>query len=92
MKHKTSNEKPNAELQHMNMYQAPVFKSWCLSNSFFKILWAPYARIVVRPCRVALRCVNTGLRAEARYKSYVIFVCINFYLLCSFYQLSRSVI
>ncbi len=57
---------PMRKIMNKNMiWNDTIFvRTWWLSNSFSNVVWAPNARIVVSPCKEALRWENTGLRAE----------------------------
>lgn len=59
-KHIISKLKPKAELVARNIYQQAECVSWWLSNSFWRIFSALYARTVDSPLIVAAKWVNTG--------------------------------
>lgn len=45
------------------LYKIQRSLTWWISNSLVNICSASKALIVVKPCKVAFKCVNTGLRA-----------------------------
>lgn len=65
-----SNQRLKALEVYKNMNHELLWMSWSLSNSSTRTCSAPVERIVVRPCRLALRWANTGLRAikQSTYK------------------------
>lgn len=58
-----SSHRANARVVAKYRYSTDVFRSWCSSNSWISICCAFEARIVAKPCSVALVWVNIGLRA-----------------------------